>query len=79
MVAPCSDMKGVASVRDMPLEQIWRGRGLQEARRAVCHCDSPCWDTANAELSIRLRPVSLVRDFLQTWKDMGFYFGRRDE
>jgi MoaA/NifB/PqqE/SkfB family radical SAM enzyme len=76
MVSPCSDMNGVACVRDKPLEEIWRSPEFREARNHVRHCNSPCWDTANAELSIRLRFSSLVGDLVQTWKDMGFYFGK---
>jgi MoaA/NifB/PqqE/SkfB family radical SAM enzyme len=76
MVAPCSDLSGVACVRETPLHELWHSPDFACARKHVRHCNSPCWDTANAELSIRLRPVSLVRDFLQTWRDMGFYFGR---
>lgn len=74
MVSPCADMEGVASIRDKPLEEIWRSREFQAARMRVRHCTSRCWDAANAELSIRLRARFLISRTLQIWKDLGFYF-----
>jgi MoaA/NifB/PqqE/SkfB family radical SAM enzyme len=74
MVAPCSDLEGVQSIRDTPLEEIWRSREFQALRDKVRHCQSACWDTLNAEVSIRLRPRSIVADIGQTWKDIAFYF-----
>lgn len=76
-VSPCSDMDGVRSVRQAPLEEIWRSRAFAESRANVHRCNAPCWDTVNAELSIRLRPKSLLADFARTWKDIGFYFGKQ--
>jgi MoaA/NifB/PqqE/SkfB family radical SAM enzyme len=73
-VAPCSDLDGVQSMRDMPLEEIWRSKEFQALREKVRHCQSACWDTLNAEVSIRLRPRSIVADIGQTWKDIAFYF-----
>lgn len=77
VVTPCCDMDGPLSVRDMPLEEIWRSREFQELRRCVHHCSSSCWDTTNAELSIRMYIPSLLRDAYTTWKDVAFYFGKK--
>ncbi len=74
LVAPCCDMDGAVSVRDKPLEEIWRSKEFQELRGRVHRCNSSCWDTTNAELSLRLKPTSLIRDLAQTWRDIGFYF-----
>ena len=76
VVTPCVDMDGSLSVRDRPLEAIWRSPEFQVQRREVHRCNSSCWDTTNAELSIRLRVRSLIRDLALTWKDIGFYYGK---
>jgi len=75
IVVPCCDMEGAISVRDKPLDEIWRSEEFKQLRRQVSHCNSSCWDTTNAELSLRLRPASLIGDLLETWRDIGFYFG----
>ncbi len=74
-VTPCADMDGILSVRQRPLDEIWRSREFHEQRRRVQSCDSACWDTTNTELSLRLRPTALVGEFLQNWRDIKFYFG----
>ena len=79
LVAPCVDMDGRVSVRDKPLEKIWRSKEFRELRRHVHRCSSSCWDTTNAELSIRLRLGSLFRDFMMTWRDIGFYYGKSED
>ena len=79
VVVPCCDMEGALSVRDQPLEEIWRSKEFQELRKEVHHCNSSCWDTTNAELSLRLRPGSLFGDLLLTWRDLDFYFAGRDK
>lgn len=76
IVAPCCDMDGSLSVRDMPLEEIWRSKEFQALRRRVDRCSSSCWDTTNTELSLRLRPTALIRELAQTWRDIGFYYGK---
>jgi len=75
-VTPCVDMDGSLSVREQPLEAIWRSEAFQVQRCEVHRCNSSCWDTTNAELSIRLSVRSLVRDLALTWKDIGFYYGK---
>ncbi len=75
MVAPCCDMEGVVSVRDRPLEEIWRSADFQQLRLGVHTCDRPCWDTTNTELSLRLGVRSMLGEIGQTWRDLKFYFG----
>ncbi len=73
MVTPCCDMDSSLSVKDKTLEDIWFSEEFEQMRERVCSCSSPCWDTTNAELSLRLKMSSLWRHFGQTWKDIGFY------
>lgn len=74
VVSPCCDMDGTLSVREQPLETIWRSPEMERLRAQVRHCSRACWDTTNAELSLRLRPASIVRDLVKTWHDVSFYF-----
>jgi AdoMet-dependent heme synthase len=76
IVSPCCDMDGELSVRDLPLENIWRSKEFHALRQRVRHCNSSCWDTTNTELSLRLKPIALLREVARTWHDVGFYFGR---
>jgi MoaA/NifB/PqqE/SkfB family radical SAM enzyme len=76
-VVPCCDMEGTLSVRNMPLDQIWRDPEFHRLRRKVSTCRAACWDTTNTEVSLRLAPVSLLRDLGQTWRDFRYYFGSR--
>jgi MoaA/NifB/PqqE/SkfB family radical SAM enzyme len=78
-VTPCCDLDSSLSVRDRPLDEIWRSAEFQALRAKVCRCESACWDTTNTEFSLRLRPTGLFRQFLQTWRDVGFYFGKADQ
>lgn len=73
-VLPCCDMESALSVREQPLEEIWRSDEYNALRRCVRTCSRPCWDTTNTELSIRLSPTSWMRDLPQTWRDILFYF-----
>ena len=73
MVTPCCDMDSQLSVKDRPLEEIWHSKEFAAIRKKVHTCQSPCWDTTNAELSLRLRLRSLWSHFGQTWRDIGFY------
>ena len=76
-VGPCSDMLSQFSVREKPLEEIWASPGFHELRERVRQCDEACWDTTNAELSLRLQ----LRNWASSggigyiWRDLKFYFG----
>ena len=74
-VTPCADMDGALSVRQRPLDEIWRSPEFHAQRKRVQSCNSACWDTTNTELSLRLRPTTLAGEFLQNWRDVKFYFG----
>jgi len=73
IVTPCCDMDGTLSVRDRPLDEIWRSEEFAALRDRVHTCGRSCWDTTNAELSLRLTVRSLFCELAQTWRDMGFY------
>jgi MoaA/NifB/PqqE/SkfB family radical SAM enzyme len=75
IVTPCCDMEGAISVRDKPLDEIWRSSEFQQLRRSVHTCDKPCWDTTNAELSLRFGLRGMLGEIGQTWRDLKFYFG----
>ncbi len=60
-VAACFDKPGMANVRKQPLHELWRSAAFQQHRQLVRNCDAACWDTTNAELSLRLS----VRTFLR--------------
>lgn len=74
MMVPCCDMEAATSVRDVPLEVLWRSKEFQALRHQVHTCNRSCWDTTNAELSLRLRPSSLLAEVKETWRDIKFYF-----
>jgi MoaA/NifB/PqqE/SkfB family radical SAM enzyme len=75
-VAACFDKAGALNVRDAPLEAIWRSRAFQEHRQLVRHCDRACWDTTNAELSLRLSLRGMLREPRQTIRDLRFYLAQ---
>ncbi len=79
VVTPCCDMDGTLSVREQPLEVIWHSPEMARMRETVRHCSRACWDTTNTELSLRMRPTSVVRDLVKTWRDVGFYFTGKKE
>ncbi len=76
-VAPCCDMDTPFSVKETPIDVIWRDPAFHEFRRKVTRCDAQCWDTTNTELSLRLRPLSLCSHVAATWRDLQFYSGPR--
>lgn len=76
-VAACFDKPGAANVRETPLHEIWRGSAFQRHRQLVRNCTTNCWDTTNAELSLRLSPLSLVRYPRDTVRAIRFYITRR--
>ncbi len=75
-MAPCCDMDSPFSVKNMPIDAIWHDPAFHELRHKVRQCKAQCWDTTNTELSLKLRPWSLLRHSLDTWRDLRFYSGR---
>lgn len=73
-VAPCSDMDSMFNVKEQDLSDIWRDPEFHKLRRQVHECRSACWDTAYTELSLWLRPTSLLLGLLRNWRDIKFYY-----
>lgn len=79
MIAPCCDTEGIISVRDKPLEEIWRkDLEFHKRRQVVRNCNRACWDTTNTEISLHLMPSYLLMELIQIWRDLKFYFGNKD-
>jgi len=78
-VSPCCDKDSRFNVLKQPLDVIWRDREFHKLRKQVHRCKAECWDTTNTELSLRLRPFSLLSDFSRNWNDLLYYFGRRQK
>ncbi len=76
-LAACFDKESASNVRDQPLDQIWRGQAFHDHRQQVRHCDRACWDTTNAELSLRLDPTQLLTRPVQTWQLVKYYLDHR--
>lgn len=72
-VAACFDKDGGLNVRQRPLHEIWRSPEMKRQRRLVRQCQSACWDTTYAELSLRFSPNLDFATLLQTWRDLHYY------
>ena len=73
-LSACADMAGPLSVRERPLEAIFKSKAFEAQRACVRKCTRACWDTTNTELSLRLQPASLLAELKQTWRDIRFYY-----
>ena len=78
-VSPCCDMDSGFNVTQQSLSHIWRNPDFHTFRKQVHSCDRACWDTTNTELSLRLHPWALVSDFSRNWRDLLYYFGKRQD
>lgn len=76
-VSACFDKPACANVRDQPLDKIWRSPEFQRHRKLVRQCDKACWDTTNAELSLRLSFRNLLKEPLKTYRVVSYYLHRR--
>ena len=74
-VSPCEDIEGVDSIRDKPLEDIWKSHSFRELCKKASNCSCNCWDTSHAELNIRCSTKGLVSEFGQILKDIDYYLG----
>lgn len=76
-VAACFDKDGAMNVRKTPLHEIWKSKTFQEHRQQVVNCDKACWDTTNAELSLRLSVKHLVEEPLSLVRSVRYYIAQR--
>ncbi len=74
-VAPCCDKDSRFNVKEHSLEAIWRDPAFHALRKQSHTCAVPCWDTTYTELSLVLRPASIMRHLLHHLRNMRFYFG----
>ncbi len=74
-VAPCCDKDSRFNVKERPLEAIWRNPEFHELRKQSHTCAVPWWDTTYTELSLMLRPGSIMRNLLHHIRNMRYYFG----
>lgn len=72
-VGACCDMETPLSVREQPLDEIWRSAKFHTTRQKVCHCKKYCWDTTNTEFSLRLNPKTMVSELPTMLKEVLFY------
>jgi len=72
-VSPCEEIDGAESVRDKPLEDIWKSSSFQELRGRAYRCTSNCWDTTHTELNIRGSIKGLVWESGQILNDIDYY------
>lgn len=76
-VAACFDKPGALNVRTRPLDEIWRSDDFQRHRQLVRNCKTACWDTTNAELSLRLSPLEFLKSPVTMLRDAWFYLRSR--
>jgi MoaA/NifB/PqqE/SkfB family radical SAM enzyme len=74
-VAACFDKPGMANVRNRPLHEIWRSAEYQQHRKLVRNCETACWDTTNAELSLRLSIRAFLRHPRSGLRALAYYSG----
>jgi len=72
-VSPCDNFDGSISLREKPLEEIWRSYSFQQFRKKVHNCHASCWDTTHAELNIRCSNLGFLKGFPQIIKETLFY------
>lgn len=70
---PCYDHIESLNLRDGGLLAAWSSPEMQRMRKMVRDCSSPCWNTGNAEPSLRMNLPSLLRSPKQILKDMELY------
>lgn len=73
-VSPCSDMDSEFNVNSMSIDKIWLSPEFHKLRQCVDACSSACWDTAYTELSLWLRPSSMIKHLWRNLRDVRFYF-----
>ncbi|NLH47236.1 MAG: radical SAM protein [Myxococcales bacterium] len=71
----CLDLPGTISVRERPLEEIWRGPEFARLRNDVRRCRLACWDCTTMEVSLRFRARHLLGDLAQNVRDLRHYVG----
>jgi MoaA/NifB/PqqE/SkfB family radical SAM enzyme len=73
MLFPCYDYMGSLNVIERGLVDAWHSDEMQQLRDKVRHCKTPCWNSGNAEPSLRMDLKSTLRDPRQLVSDLEFY------
>ncbi len=71
---PCYDHRERLDVLESGLVAAWKSPTMRRMRRRVRTCSSHCWNTGNAEPSIRMDPIVMGRYPGQLWKIFVFIF-----
>jgi len=69
-VSPCVDMETTNNIRNLPLDIIWNSHNFHNLRKDVENCKQHCWDTTNAEISIRFNVKELFQEFSINVRDL---------
>lgn len=72
-VSPCDDFEGKDSLRDKPLEEIWKSQSFNQLRQRVQNCAFKCWDSTHAEINIRCSPKIFFQELSQIFKELKYY------
>ncbi|MGC8845723.1 MAG: radical SAM protein [Candidatus Hydrogenedens sp.] len=72
-IGACCDIESNLSLREQPLDEIWRSAEFHAVRQKVIQCKKYCWDTTNTEFSLRLNPRTIVAELPTMLKEVLFY------
>ncbi len=70
---PCYDHTEPLSVLDQGLVAAWRSEAMNRMRDRVINCATPCWNSGNAEPSLRMDPATSLADPAQLMIDLEQY------
>lgn len=70
---PCYDHTEPLSVLDHGLVAAWRSPAMDRMRQRVRSCATPCWNSGNAEPSLRMDPLTTLADPAQLLTDLEQY------
>ena len=71
-IFPCYDHRVPLNIRDRGLIGAWRSDAMQQMRGRVRTCSNPCWNSGNAEPSLRMDLARVLRDPRQIVADLEF-------
>ncbi len=70
---PCYDHTEPLSVLDGGLVAAWQSEAMNRMRDRVRNCATPCWNSGNAEPSLRMDPATSLADPTQLMIDLEQY------
>ncbi|MBP7089140.1 MAG: radical SAM protein [Candidatus Omnitrophica bacterium] len=72
-VSPCDDFEGQDSLRNKPLEEIWKSPSFNALRLKVQNCTLKCWDSTHAEVNIRSSFRGFLQEFRHILRELRYY------